>query len=72
MITEKIPREERDRIPLLAIENHVVWLIGYRISEEYKVCKNTKHVLQVQLIGKCCEGNGTEEKDGRAYQSTFN
>jgi len=67
MITEKIPREERDRIPLLAIGNHVVWLIGYRISEEYKVCKNTKHVLQVQLIRKNCEDSKTEEKNGRAY-----
>ena len=50
MVTEKIPRELRDRIPVLAEGSHVIWLIGYRISEYYKVDSNTKHVLQVRLI----------------------
>lgn len=51
MIDEKIPREERDRIPLLAEGNHIIWIIGYRISEYYKVTDDTKTVLQVQLDG---------------------
>lgn len=50
MVTEKIPRELRDRIPVLAEGSHVIWLIGYRISEYYKVDGNTEHVLQVRLI----------------------
>lgn len=49
MVTEKIPRELRDRIPVLAQEHHVIWLIGYRISEYYKVDKNTKRILQVKI-----------------------
>lgn len=52
MITEKIPREDRDRIWLLAEGPHIIWLMGYRISEYYKINRNTKHVLQVQLTGK--------------------
>lgn len=52
MIGEKIPREQRDRIPVLADGSHVLWLAGYRISEYYKVDRNTKHVLQVKLKGK--------------------
>lgn len=52
MIGEKIPREMRDRIPVLAEGSHVLWLIGYRSSEYYKVDRNTKHVLQVKLKGK--------------------
>ena len=63
MITEKIPRERRDRTPLLAEGNHVLWLVGYRISEYYKVNGNTKRILQVKLLGDC-PGSGTEEKDG--------
>lgn len=59
MITKKIPRDLRESIPVLAQENHVIWLIGYRISEYYKVSENTKRVLQVQLKGKSVE---TEEK----------
>ncbi|MBS6643561.1 MAG: tRNA lysidine(34) synthetase TilS [Clostridiaceae bacterium] len=51
MIDEKIPREERDHIPLLADGKHIIWIIGYRISEYYKVTDNTKNVLQVQLDG---------------------
>ena len=66
MINEKIPREDRDRMMLLAEGKHVVWLIGYRISEYYKVNENTKRILQVKLIGNCL-GSGTEEKDGRTH-----
>lgn len=51
MIDEKIPRQERDRILLLAEENHILWIVGYRISEYYKVTEHTKEVLQVQVNG---------------------
>ncbi len=64
MVDEKIPKNERDSLLLLAEGNHVIWLIGYRISEYYKVDRNTKRVLQVQLIGKGCQGNKTEEENG--------
>lgn len=49
MIAEKIPRELRGEIPVLAIGSHVLWLVGYRISEHFKVSGNTNHILQVQL-----------------------
>ncbi len=66
MITEKIPREERDRIPVLASGSHVLWLVGYRISEYYKITGNTKRILQVQLVLGDWESGKTEEKDGGA------
>ncbi|MBR6696738.1 MAG: tRNA lysidine(34) synthetase TilS [Lachnospiraceae bacterium] len=43
----KVPRQERDNVYLLADGNHVLWIIGYRISEAYKIEKNTKRVLKV-------------------------
>ncbi len=52
MIGEKIPREMRDRIPVLAEGSHVLWLLGYRISEYYKINGNTKCILQVKLEGE--------------------
>ncbi len=64
MVNEKIPKEMRDSIPVLAEENHILWLIGYRISEYYKVDRNTKRVLQVELIGDCVDHKRTEEKNG--------
>lgn len=52
MITEKLPRDIRDNIVLLAEEKHVLWLMGYRISQHYKINWNTKRILQVQLVRK--------------------
>ncbi len=51
MIDEKIPREKRDEIPLLAEGNHVLWVVGSRISEYYKITEQTKTVLQVIYHG---------------------
>ena len=70
MITEKIPRRDRGNVPLFAEGNHVLWLMGYRISEYYKINENTKRVLQVKLLGSCLD-SGTEEKDGGTHQGTF-
>ena len=64
MVTEKIPRQERDWMPLIAEGNHVLWIVGYRISEYYKVSKNTKRILQVQLRRDCMSSE-TEEENGR-------
>ncbi len=49
MIAEKIPKICREQIPLLAEGEHVLWLVGYRISEYYKVDENTKRILQVRF-----------------------
>ena len=51
MIDEKIPRESRDAVLLLAEGRHVLWIVGYRISEYYKVTEQTKNILQVQTDG---------------------
>lgn len=47
MIDQKIPRELRGQIPLLTEGNHVLWVIGYRISEYYKITGETKSILEV-------------------------
>lgn len=56
MIDEKIPREERDKILLLAEGHHILWIVGYRISEYYKITEHTQQILQVQTDG----GDGHE------------
>ena len=55
MIDEKIPKQERDRIPILADGSHVLWVVGGRISEEFKVTENTNTILEVKLIRNDCE-----------------
>ncbi len=51
LIDCKIPREERDQILLLCVGNEVLWVIGYRISEAYKVLNDTESVLKIQIQG---------------------
>ena len=50
MIDEKIPENERDRIPVLADGDHVLWVIGYRISDYYKITDETEHILEAEVI----------------------
>ena len=48
-IEEKIPRLERENKLLLADDKHILWVIGMRISEAYKVTEKTKTILQVTI-----------------------
>jgi len=50
-IDRKIPKEERDSILLLADGSHIMWVLGDRISEAYKVSAATKKILVISLIG---------------------
>jgi tRNA(Ile)-lysidine synthase len=45
----KIPRDERDSTPLLINNNEIVWVIGHRVDERYKIDKNTKRVLKFEI-----------------------
>jgi len=49
-ITEKVPKGERESLPLLVCGQHVLWIPGHRISEAFKVDDKTKTVLQVRLF----------------------
>jgi tRNA(Ile)-lysidine synthase len=46
-IDNKIPREMRDNIPLIARESEIIWIVGYKISDNFKVTENTKRVLKL-------------------------
>ncbi|MBQ9031079.1 MAG: tRNA lysidine(34) synthetase TilS [Parasporobacterium sp.] len=51
LVDEKVPREERDRIMVLSDEENIMWIIGYRMSELYKISEMTNQALQVSIIG---------------------
>ena len=46
-IDMKIPRENRDEVLLLADGSHIVWVVGYRISQFYKISGNTKDIIKI-------------------------
>ncbi|KXL52046.1 tRNA(Ile)-lysidine synthase [Anaerotignum neopropionicum] len=49
MIDDKIPRDERDRVPLIAFEDQILWVVGKRSSAAYQVDGATKRFLTVQI-----------------------
>ena len=51
-INEKIPRTEREQQLLLADGAHILWIVGRRISEGYKVTENTKQVIEISIMEK--------------------
>ena len=63
MINEKIPREDRDRILLLASGQEIFWVVGYRISESCKIRGNTERVLEIQIKGGYTDENKSTGSD---------
>lgn len=51
MIDDKIPGDQRDQIPLVTCEEEVLWIVGGRISEKYKITPETTRVLQIRYQG---------------------
>lgn len=51
MIDAKIPREQRDSILLAADGQEIVWVVGYRISERYRVREDAEKIIQLEVSG---------------------
>lgn len=54
-IDNKIPRRKRDEIPLICAGKEVIWIIGHKISDNYKATDNTKNVLKLEWTKKTAE-----------------
>lgn len=42
LIDLKIPKYQRNSIPLICFGNEIAWIIGYNISDEFKIDSTTK------------------------------
>ncbi|MBW6411154.1 tRNA lysidine(34) synthetase TilS [Clostridium weizhouense] len=51
-IDMKIPKEDRDNIPLICFDNNIAWIATLRVAENYKVTKNTKNILKIVVERK--------------------
>ena len=51
MIDDKIPAEKRDKIPLVTAGEEVLWIVGGRLSESYKITSCTRNVLEIKYQG---------------------
>ena len=49
MTDEKIPRDMRDLMVMIADGNNVLWVPGYRISASCKVSEATRYILEIKI-----------------------
>jgi tRNA(Ile)-lysidine synthase len=49
-VDTKIPRGERPYVPLVVSNHEIVWIVGHRIAEPFKLRPETNRVLRLQ----CC------------------
>jgi tRNA(Ile)-lysidine synthase len=53
-VDAKVPRDERDRVPIVVSGNDVVWIAGHRADERFRVKEDTKKFLRLSILkGKC-------------------
>jgi tRNA(Ile)-lysidine synthase len=48
-IDHKVPQPLRDRIPILADDDRIVWVVGYRIDNSVKITEDTLKVLKLRV-----------------------
>jgi len=49
-VDQKIPLTEKENIWLVESENNIVWIIGHRIDNRYKVLSGTKKMICLSLL----------------------
>lgn len=50
-VDEKVPRDERDTIPIVLSGNDIIWIVGLRGDERFKVTEDTKRFLRLKVSG---------------------
>jgi tRNA(Ile)-lysidine synthase len=46
-INSKVPKEKRDVIPLVCFDEEIAWIVGVKVSEQFKITSNTKQILKI-------------------------
>lgn len=48
LIDKKVPKAERDFVPLVLSGANIVWVVGYSIADPYKVRPDTRHMARLR------------------------
>jgi tRNA(Ile)-lysidine synthase len=49
-IDNKLSVYDKEGAWLLTSKNNIVWIIGHRIDNRFKISKNTKKVFKIELL----------------------
>ena len=49
-IDQKVDRYKRDEIPLIISNNDIIWVVGYRQSDDYKIGKEDREFIKIEVI----------------------
>ena len=49
-VDERVPREQRDRVPLVTSGDAIVWVVGMRLDERFKVTPSTTRAVRLQFV----------------------
>jgi tRNA(Ile)-lysidine synthase len=52
-ISSKIPKEKRRTIPLLLSIDDIIWVVGHRMDERFKITEQTQNVLKATATPFC-------------------
>lgn len=50
LIDAKVPRYERDRIPILVCGDEILWIVGHTTSEPFKIQRGTRQYLYLRYV----------------------
>ncbi len=45
-INIKVPKEERDIIPIICFDKNISWIVGHKVSEDYKVTQKIEKIIK--------------------------
>lgn len=63
-IDQKVPKLKRDEMLLIADGREIIWIMGLRTSEKYKVTRFTKNILYIEINEYDCDKKwGNENED---------
>ena len=48
----KIPLDKRDEIPILCFDNEIAWIVKYKVSESFKISKETENIIKITFTRK--------------------
>ena len=64
-INEKVPEDQRGRIPLIADGPEIAWIPGYRMGRTYYVDDSTERILEIKITEEKTNGDNQGTDPGR-------